>query len=92
MNRHTRSVGVCWVALHQENSHIPHVLKRGILESLERLDCEEEGEGGCQRLLEDPRLSSADQRRRPPAPVITSTRRTGRVGSSIWSTIDTKRS
>jgi len=37
-------------------------------------------------------FSSADQRRRPPAPVITSRRRTGRGGSSIWSNINTKRS
>jgi len=37
-------------------------------------------------------FSSADQRRRPPTPVMISRRRTGRGGSSIWSTIDTKRS
>jgi len=37
-------------------------------------------------------LSSTVQRRRPPAPVITSMRRTGRSGSSVGSSLDTSRS
>lgn len=36
--------------------------------------------------------SSADQRRRPCAPLITSKRRTSLCGSSLWSSVDTKRS
>ena len=45
-----------------------------------------------QRLFGMRALSSADHRRRPPAPLITSMRRGGRSGSSVSSNPDKKRS